>query len=102
VTLTAPVGPTHSHESKASGRPAPTKVARAMITFYQVMASGRPSPCRFYPSCSTYAAEAIELHGAWRGSRLAARRLLRCRPFGRHGIDLVPLPEGVTTEMERP
>ena len=67
--------------------------ARALlrsISFYQRLRSGRPSPCRFYPSCSQYAHEAVEMHGAWRGSGLAVRRLLRCRPLGPHGIDLVP------------
>ena len=60
------------------------------ISLYQRLRSGRPSPCRFYPSCSQYAHEAVALHGAWRGSGFAIRRLLRCRPLGPHGIDLVP------------
>jgi uncharacterized protein len=46
--------------------------------------------CRFYPSCSHYAAEAIERHGARHGSWLALRRLLRCHPFSPGGVDLVP------------
>jgi uncharacterized protein len=46
--------------------------------------------CRFTPSCSRYAAEAIEIHGAGRGSLLAARRLMRCRPFSKGGYDPVP------------
>jgi hypothetical protein len=46
--------------------------------------------CRHVPSCSTYAYEAIERHGAFRGAWLAARRLLRCRPFGSSGYDPVP------------
>ena len=46
--------------------------------------------CRFHPTCSGYAREAIEIHGAGRGSALALRRLSRCRPFGAHGVDLVP------------
>ncbi len=49
-----------------------------------------PSACKFYPSCSRYAYEAIEIHGARRGSWLALRRLLRCRPFSRGGVDPVP------------
>jgi uncharacterized protein len=46
--------------------------------------------CRFQPSCSAYAIEAIATHGPWRGSRLAARRLSSCHPFGRAGFDPVP------------
>ena len=46
--------------------------------------------CRFHPSCSQYAQEAIARHGARRGTRLALRRLLRCRPFGPFGFDPVP------------
>jgi hypothetical protein len=46
--------------------------------------------CRFYPSCSAYAVEAIDLHGPWRGSWLALRRLLRCHPWNAGGVDPVP------------
>jgi uncharacterized protein len=46
--------------------------------------------CKFYPSCSNYAREAIERHGARRGTMLALRRLLRCHPFTPGGIDFVP------------
>ena len=46
--------------------------------------------CRFVPSCSVYAEEAISRHGAWRGAGLAIGRLLRCHPFRRGGIDPVP------------
>ena len=59
---------------------------------YQAASSGRVSSCRFYPSCSSYAVEAFTEHGFWRGVSLTARRLLRCRPFGPHGVDLVPVP----------
>ncbi|MXW70889.1 MAG: membrane protein insertion efficiency factor YidD [Acidobacteria bacterium] len=48
--------------------------------------------CRFQPSCSRYAEEAIRLHGPGRGVVLAARRLLRCHPFGGSGYDAVPVP----------
>jgi putative membrane protein insertion efficiency factor len=64
----------------------------ALIRAYQHARAGRPSPCRFFPSCSAYALEAVEVHGAVRGSALAARRLCRCHPWGAHGIDLVPEP----------
>ena len=46
--------------------------------------------CRFYPSCSDYAAQAIDLHGAARGSLLAARRLCKCHPWHPGGLDPVP------------
>ncbi len=46
--------------------------------------------CRFYPSCSHYAVEAIETHGSGRGSLLALRRILRCHPWHEGGIDPVP------------
>jgi len=50
------------------------------------------SNCRYYPSCSAYALEAIEKHGAWRGGWLAAGRICRCHPWGGAGHD--PVPEG--------
>ncbi|WP_420452049.1 membrane protein insertion efficiency factor YidD [Ilumatobacter sp.] len=62
----------------------------ATIELYQRAMEGRPSPCRFSPSCSAYAHEAIEVHGARRGLTLALRRLVRCRPFGPSGWDPVP------------
>jgi len=46
--------------------------------------------CRFEPSCSTYAMDAVAAHGAWRGGWLALRRLARCHPLARPGIDPVP------------
>jgi uncharacterized protein len=51
-----------------------------------------PSGCRYQPTCSQYASDAIAMHGAVRGCFLALRRLLRCHPFGRGGYDPVPLP----------
>ncbi len=60
------------------------------INFYQKAFSYRLSPCRFYPSCSNYATEAIETFGPWRGLLLTLGRLLRCRPFGPSGYDPVP------------
>ena len=52
-----------------------------------------PPACRFTPSCSEYAEEAIERHGALRGCAMAARRLLRCHPWGGSGYDPVKAPE---------
>lgn len=67
------------------------RAIRSFIRFYQHVRAGRPSPCRFDPSCSSYAVEALETHGAARGSWLAIRRVLRCHPWGGHGWDPVPL-----------
>lgn len=61
------------------------------IVWYQQLRQGVLSPCRFFPSCSSYAYEAIDQHGAWRGGVLTAKRLCRCRPFGPSGYDPVPL-----------
>jgi uncharacterized protein len=58
---------------------------------YQVSISPLlPASCRYYPSCSEYAIEALERHGSLRGSWLAARRILRCNPFTAGGFDPVP------------
>ncbi len=73
--------------------PVPSKPARLLtsaLSAYQRLRVGRIAPCRFYPSCSQYAIEALTVHGAARGSWYALRGVLRCRPFGPHGIDLVP------------
>ncbi len=64
------------------------------IKTYQVVISSISFPhCRFYPTCSHYAIEAIEKHGAVRGSWLAFKRVLSCHPFHPGGVDLVPEPE---------
>ncbi|MGO9581486.1 MAG: membrane protein insertion efficiency factor YidD [Acidimicrobiales bacterium] len=76
-----------------SVRTTPAPVARALLVLlraYQALRAGRPSPCHFVPSCSSYAMEAIELHGSLRGTWLAMRRVARCRPFGSRGFDPVP------------
>lgn len=62
------------------------------VRAYRRLTAGRPSPCRFDPSCSTYALEALERHGAARGSWLTIRRLARCHPWGGVGWD--PVPDG--------
>jgi uncharacterized protein len=70
----------------------PQRLLLRAIGWYQRAFDGRPSPCRFFPTCSEFGREAVELHGAGRGSWLTTRRLLRCRPFGPSGFDPVPLP----------
>jgi len=60
------------------------------VHWYQRAVEGRPSPCRFTPTCSSYAVEALEVHGTRRGLWLTVRRLIRCRPFGPSGWDPVP------------
>ena len=61
------------------------------IRWYQVHVSAHTPPtCKYYPTCSNYAVQAIERFGALRGIMLAALRLLRCRPWSRGGIDDVP------------
>ena len=67
------------------------RVAVLPIRIYQwTLSPLLPRACRFAPSCSEYAAEAIVAHGAWRGTGLAVRRLARCHPWGGHGYDPVP------------
>lgn len=61
-----------------------------MIKMYQATSSVRVPRCRYTPTCSQYAKEAIERHGASRGTWLAVRRLGRCHPFGSFGFDPVP------------
>jgi putative membrane protein insertion efficiency factor len=68
----------------------PARMIRRLVVLYQQVRAGRPSPCRFQPSCSSYAVEALEVHGALRGSWLAIRRLSRCHPWGGQGWDPVP------------
>lgn len=69
---------------------------RALLVFairlYQRLVSPLLGPrCRFYPSCSSYAIEALERHGAVRGTWLAARRVCRCHPLNEGGFDPVPV-----------
>jgi putative membrane protein insertion efficiency factor len=69
----------------------PARALLFAVRLYQAFFSGlMPSACKFYPSCSHYAAEAVRIHGARRGSLLALRRLSRCHPFTPGGVDLVP------------
>ena len=81
--------------------PRVTPLARLLlrlVSAYRAARAGRPSQCRYVPSCSAYAVEAIESHGAGRGLWLAVRRIARCNPFGGHGFDPVP-PHSHRTEQ---
>ena len=60
------------------------------IKVYQAFSAVRPPRCRFLPTCSAYAAEAIADHGAVRGFWYTVRRLAKCHPFGPYGFDPVP------------
>jgi putative membrane protein insertion efficiency factor len=65
----------------------------ASVRFYQrAISPTRPPRCRFVPTCSAYALEALQVHGAARGSWLAVRRLAKCAPWHPGGVDLVPEP----------
>jgi putative membrane protein insertion efficiency factor len=69
-------------------------VALPIIAYRRWISPAMPARCRFYPSCSAYALEAVNTHGAARGLYLATRRLLRCHPFHPGGYDPVPPPRG--------
>lgn len=74
------------------------KLLQAPIHVYRRWISPlKPPTCRFYPTCSQYALEAIEVHGAIKGSFLAMRRIGKCHPFHRGGYDPVP-PKKEATE----
>jgi putative membrane protein insertion efficiency factor len=68
-----------------------TSALIALVRLYKRLVSPLlPAACRFYPTCSAYAEEALRRHGALKGAVLAVRRLLRCHPFNPGGIDPVP------------
>ena len=72
-----------------------TLLLRGLIRGYQLLISPVLGPsCRYLPTCSSYAIEALRAHGALTGSWLAARRILRCHPWGGQGLDPVPSPHG--------
>lgn len=69
----------------------PAQSLRAAVRGYQLsLGLLLPPACRFYPSCSTYALEALQKHGAAKGSWLTAKRICRCHPLNPGGVDPVP------------
>jgi putative membrane protein insertion efficiency factor len=67
------------------------RAALGLLRLYKILISPMfTGSCRFLPSCSDYAAEAVTRFGVFRGSLLAAARLARCHPLGGHGVDAVP------------
>jgi putative membrane protein insertion efficiency factor len=88
--LLAPAAVRAVRAGRRGGR-RPVDVLIAAVRTYQREISPRRAPCcRFSPTCSAYAIAALQRHGAWRGSWLALRRLLRCRPGAAGGPDPVP------------
>ncbi len=70
-----------------------TYLLRTLVRGYQLTVSPfTPSACRYHPTCSAYALEALDKHGAGRGTWLAAKRISRCHPWGGWGFDPVPEP----------
>lgn len=68
-----------------------------IVRFYRRFISPlTPPTCRFHPTCSTYALEALQTHNVLTGSCLAVRRICRCHPWNPGGVDPVPAPEDVT------
>jgi putative membrane protein insertion efficiency factor len=62
----------------------------AIAVYRKAISPFLPQACRFYPTCSAYAAEAVRRHGAWRGFLLSVKRLARCHPLCEGGVDPVP------------
>jgi putative membrane protein insertion efficiency factor len=87
----AALHPEYRAQLRTKGMSRAARVLLFAVHVYQSFFSAlMPSACKFYPSCSHYAAEALRIHGARHGSWLALRRVLRCHPFTRGGVDLVP------------
>jgi len=76
-----------------------TAVFRSLVLLYRAATAHRSPACRFVPSCSQYALEAFDMHGARRGLPLVLRRLVRCRPGGPFGFDPVPEPKPAAAHM---
>lgn len=69
------------------------KILLSIINLYQKIPGSWHNSCRFTPTCSNYAKEAIKIHGSIKGTFLAIKRILRCNPFCKYGYDPVPKKE---------
>jgi uncharacterized protein len=81
-----------SGRGSTARRSLPARVLVLLIGVYQRISALTPPRCRFAPTCSAYAVEALTQHGALRGTWLALRRVVRCHPFNAGGVDHVPQP----------
>ena len=66
------------------------KILLKLIYLYQITPLNSHSKCKYYPTCSNYAKEAIENYGCIKGLFLSVKRILKCNPFSKGGVDLVP------------
>lgn len=99
--MTSTTVPTTAQKEPRERPSAAARLLMLLLTGYRNFISPLLAPrCRFYPSCSAYALEAVQVHGALRGAWLAARRLSRCHPFHAGGLDPVPAP-GRTPEGQK-
>ncbi|MFO7591076.1 MAG: membrane protein insertion efficiency factor YidD [Acidimicrobiia bacterium] len=99
--MTAPADPARSSTGPIA------RLLMLPIRGWRLLSLRLPPRCRFYPSCSAYALEALERHGARRGSWLALRRVGRCHPWHEGGLDPVPAPNtrsprGAASRATRP
>ena len=79
------------------------RIAYGIVRFYQLVISPwTPSACRYQPTCSNYAIDAIKLHGGLKGGWLAIKRIARCHPWGGSGFDPVPDELGPDEHDDRP
>ena len=79
-----------SKNSEKQNRNFIVQILVSIVGVYQSIFSGRPSTCRFVPSCSSYAIESFDKQGFFKGFFLTIKRISRCNPWGGHGLDPVP------------
>lgn len=70
------------------------RAVSSVIRLYRALSATRPPTCRYWPTCSAYALDAVDSYGARHGMVMALKRVVRCHPWGGHGVDPVPMPLG--------